>query len=88
MKQIHAGKALKKIDLNLLLFDVGGPSSLLMAGIQVNFKLCPIFYSIYLIPTLNLRPGLNSVAFFTYIVKFPAFKLVIFMAYTYNIQGW
>ena len=24
LKQIHAGKALKKIDLNLLLFDVGG----------------------------------------------------------------
>ena len=78
----------KKIDLNLLLFDVGGPSSLVMAGIQANFKLWPIFCSIYLIPILNLRPGLNSVAFFTYIVKFPAFKLVSFMAYTYNIQGW
>ena len=48
----------------------------------------PIFHSIYLIPTLNLRLGLNSAAFFTYIVKFPAFKLVSFMAYTYNIQGW
>ena len=59
-----------------------------MAGIQVNFELWPIFRSIYLIPTLNLRPGLNSAAFFTYIVKFPAFKLLSFMAYTYNIQGW
>ena len=77
----------KKIDLNLS-FDVGGLSSLLMADIQVNFKLCPIFCSIYLIPTLNLRPGLHSAAFFTYIIKFPAFKLVSFMAYTYNIQGW
>ena len=79
---------LQKIDLNLLLFDVGGPSSLVMAGIQEHFEVWPIFCSIYLIPTLNLRPGLNSVAFFTYIVKFPAFKLVSFMAYTYNIQGW
>ena len=59
-----------------------------MAGIQANFELWPIFCSIYLILTLNLRPGLNSVAFFTYIVKFPAFKLLSFMAYTYNIQGW
>ena len=59
-----------------------------MAGIQANFKLCPVFHSICLIPTLNLRPGLNSAAFFTYIVKFPAFQLVSFMAYTYNIQGW
>ena len=25
------------------------------------------------VPTLNLRPGMNAVAFFTYIVKFPAF---------------
>ena len=58
------------------------------AGIQANFELWPIFHSIYLIPTLNLRQGLNSMAFFTYIVKFPAFKLVSFMAYTYNIQGW
>ena len=80
-------ESLKKIDLNLLLFDVEGLSSLLMAGIQANFKLSP-FHSICLIPTLNLRPGLNSVAFFTYIVKFPAFQLVSFMAYTYNIQGW
>ena len=59
-----------------------------MAGIQANFELWPIFHSIYLIPTLNLRPGLNLVAFSTYIVKLPAFKLVSFMAYTYNIQGW
>ena len=59
-----------------------------MAGIQVNFELWPIFHSIYLIPTLNLRPGLNSAAFLTYVIKFPAFKLLPFMAYTYNIQGW
>ena len=59
-----------------------------MAGIQANFELWPIFHSIYLIPTLNLRPGLNSEAFFTYIVKFPAFRLLSFMAYIYNIQGW
>ena len=76
MKQIHAEKASIKIDLNLLLFDVGGLSSLVMAGIQVNFELWPIFCSICIIPILNLRPGLNSGAFFTYIVKFPAFKLV------------
>ena len=59
-----------------------------MAGIQANFELWPISHSIYLISTLNLRPGQNSVAFFTYIVKFPAFKLLSFMAYTYNIKGW
>ena len=59
-----------------------------MAGIQANFELWPIFCSIYLIPTLNLRPGLNLAAFFTYIVKLSAFKLLSFMAYTYNIQGW
>ena len=31
LKQIHAGKALKKINLNLLLFDVGGPHDIIMA---------------------------------------------------------
>ena len=67
LKQIHAGEGLKKIDLNLLLFDVGGQPSLLMAGIQVNFEICPIFCSIYLIPTLNLRPGLNSAWPFSHI---------------------
>ena len=46
-------ESFKKIDLNLLLFDVGGPSSLVMAGIQVNFKLWPIFCSIYLIPYIK-----------------------------------
>ena len=80
-------KSFKKIDLNLLLFDVGDPCSLLMAGAHSNFKLWPIFHTIYLIPALNLRPGLNSMAFFTYIIKFSAFKLVSFMVYTYNIQG-
>ena len=62
-----------------------------MAGIQVRilkFGIQVFLCSIYLIPTLNLRPGLNSAAFFTYIVKFSAFKLLSFMAYTYNIQGW
>ena len=48
----------------------------------------PFFTLFYLISTLNLRPELNSVAFLTYIVKFSAFKLVSFMAYTNNIQGW
>ena len=68
--------------LNLLLFGVGGPSSLLMAGIQAHFsQYLPNSY-------INSEAGLNSVAFFTYIVNFPAFKLVSFMAYTYNIQGW
>ena len=31
---------------------------------------------------------MNSVAFFTHTIKFPDLKLVSFMAYTYNIQGW
>ena len=31
---------------------------------------------------------MDSMAYFTYIVKFPDLKLVPFMAYTYNIQGW
>ena len=57
-------------------------------GTQSNFWIWQACDTILLHPTLNLRPGLNSVAFSTYIVKFPAFKLVSFMAYTYNIQGW
>ena len=36
-------------------------------------------------PTLNLRPGMNSVAFFIYIINFSDFNLVSFMPYTYNI---
>ena len=40
---------------------------------------------IYLTPTLNLRPGMNAVAFFTYIINFSDFNLVSFMPYTYNI---
>ena len=55
---------------------------------QSNFWIWQAFNSIQIHPTLNLRQGLNSAAFSTYIVKFPAFKLVSFMAYTYNIQGW
>ena len=31
---------------------------------------------------------MDSAAFFTYTIKFPVLKLVSFMAYTYNIQGW
>ena len=54
---------------------------------QSNFWLWQAFNSIQIHPTLNLRPGLNSAALSTYIVKFPAFKLVSFMAYTYNIRG-
>ena len=34
--------------------------------------------------TLNLRPGMNSVANFTPSIKFSEFKLVSFMAYTYT----
>ena len=59
----------------------------IMASAQSNFWLWQAFNSIQIHPTLNLRPGLNSAAFSTYIVKFPAFKLVSFMAYTYNIWG-
>ena len=55
---------------------------------QSNLWIWQAFNSIQIHPTLNLRPGLNSAAFSTYIVKFPAFKLVSFMAYTYNIWGW
>ena len=55
---------------------------------QSNFRIWQAFNSIHRHPTLNLRPALNSVAFSTYIVKFSALKLVSFMAYTYNIQGW
>ena len=45
LKQIHAGKALKKIDLNLLLFDVGGPHDIIMAddASRRNFKLHDLF---------------------------------------------
>ena len=39
-----------------------------------EFELWPIFHSIYLIPTLNLRPGLNSVAFFYIYSKISSFQ--------------
>ena len=52
------------------------------------FKIWPTSIRIYITPVLNLRPGLNLAAFFTYIQKSPALKLVSFMAYTYNIWGW
>ena len=35
-------------------------------------------------PTLNLSPGMNAVAFYTYIIKFSDFNFVSFMSYTYN----
>ena len=31
---------------------------------------------------------MNLAAFFTYNIIFPDLKLVSFLAYTYNIQGW
>ena len=34
--------------------------------------------------TLNLRPGMNAVAFFTYIIKSSDLNLVSFMSYTLN----
>ena len=37
------------------------------------------------ISTLNLRPGMDAAAFFTYIINFSDFNLVSFMSYTYNI---
>ena len=45
LKQIHAGKALKKIDLNLLLFDVGGLHDIIAADdtSRRNFKLHDLF---------------------------------------------
>ena len=87
-KQICSGKALKKLFLNLLLFDVGDRHSLVMAGAQSNFWIWHAFSMIYIISALNLRPGLNSATFSTDIIKFSAFKQVSFMTYTYNIQGW
>ena len=35
--------------------------------------------------TLNLRPGMDAAAIFTYIINFSDFNLVSFMSYTYNI---
>ena len=46
LKQIHAGKASRKIDLNLLLFDVGGPCDIIAAddtSNRRNFKLHDLF---------------------------------------------
>ena len=60
--------------------DVGPAPSLI-------FKFWPTSIRIYVTPALNLRTGLNLAALFTYIQKFSTFKLVSFMAYTYNIQG-
>ena len=45
----------------------------------------PLYTMICVTPTLNLRPGMNAAAFFTYIIKFSDFNLVSFMPYTYNI---
>ena len=42
---------------------------------------------IYTVPALKLRGGLNSVASFTSKIKFPDFKWVPFMPYTYNTEG-
>ena len=41
LKQIHAGEASNKIDLNLLLFDVGGLHDIIIAddASRRNFKL-------------------------------------------------
>ena len=39
------------------------------------------------IPMLKLRAALNAVAFSTYTVKISDLKVVLFMVYTYNIQG-
>ena len=36
--------------------------------------------------TLNLRPEMDAVAFFIYIINFSDFNLVSFMSYTYNID--
>ena len=43
---------------------------------------------IYTVPALKLKPAMNSVAFFTYIIKFSDLKWVSFMSYTHDIQGW
>ena len=45
----------------------------------------PTYTMICVTPTLNLRPGMNAVALFTYIINFSDFNLVSFMPYTYNI---
>ena len=33
-----------------------------------------------------MRPGMNAVAFFTYMINFSEFNMVSFMAYTYNMS--
>ena len=84
MKQIHSGKALKKIDLNLLISDVGAHLLSSWQAPSLIFQFWPISMTIYVLPALSLTPGLNSVAFCTYIIKFSDLKLASFMSYTHN----
>ena len=70
-----------------LLFDVGGPPSI-MAGSQSNFWILAHFYQDLCNSCVKSEARTIQQCFFTYIQKFTAFKLVAFMAYTYNIQGW
>ena len=56
-----------------------------MAGDSVD--ICEDCSIIKVFSTLNMRPRMDLVAFFTYIINFSDLKMVSFMAYTYNIQG-
>ena len=46
MKQIRAGKASKKMDLNLLLFDVGDPRDVTISADDASGKLQILLYDL------------------------------------------
>ena len=49
------------------------------------FKFWSTSHTIPVHPTSNLRPEMDSAAFYTYKIKFPDLKMVSFMSYTHNI---
>ena len=55
-------------------------------SVQQKFENKSQKYRIISVPALNLRPGMNVVAIFTPRIIFSEFKLVSFMAYTYNMN--
>ena len=55
-----------------------------MAGSQATNQLCLTFMTMYVFSTLNLRPGMDSAANFTYILFFSDQNMKYFTLYTYN----
>ena len=67
----------------VILFDVGGCLSLWQVS-SLIFKFWITCIRIYVLPTLNLMLGLNSVANFTPRIIFSSHNMNDFTMYTYN----